>query len=70
MEHAQHAAALLGQGRSPRHSNENTMPTSSTPARPARVLNTRIGPRNPIPGKARNACRLPYFIPAHPIPVA
>src|ERR1051325_11089279 len=50
---------------SPKHKNENTMPTSSTPARPARVLNTRIGPRNPIAGEARNACRLPILSSQH-----
>ena len=50
---------------SPRHSNENTMPTSSTPIRPARVLNTRIGPRKPIAGEARNICRLPILSSEH-----
>src|SRR5687768_15559447 len=44
---------------SPKHSNENTMPTSSTPARLVRVLNTGIGPRNPMSGEAYNVCLLP-----------
>jgi hypothetical protein len=41
------------------------MPTSSTPARPAGVLKTRIRPRKPIAGEARNACRLPLLSSQH-----
>ena len=50
---------------SPKHSNENTMPTSSTLLRPVRVLNTRIGPHKPIPGETLSVCRLPIVSSEH-----
>jgi hypothetical protein len=50
---------------SPKHSKENTMPTSSTLLRPARVLNTRIGPHKPIPGETPSVCRLPIVSSEH-----